>query len=104
MQEWIRNLPDAEHHNVSSTSLAAETASWDKFAAAVTSHASAEIYGLNVLATNIEDSRQNYTRFFVIGDRDNPPTGRDKTSIICAVRDKPGALYDLRPLAGPVST
>jgi len=95
-KEWIRkNLPDAEHHNVSSTSLAAETASWDKFAAAVTSHASAEIYGLNVLATNIEDSRQNYTRFFVIGDRDNPPTGRDKTSIICAVRDKPGALYDL---------
>lgn len=95
-KEWIRkNLPDAELHNVSSTSLAAETASWDKLAAAVTSHASAEIYGLNVLATNIEDSRQNYTRFFVIGERDNPPTGRDKTSIICAVRDKPGALYDL---------
>lgn len=95
-KEWIRkNLPNAEHHNVSSTSLAAETASWDKFAAAITSHASAEIYGLNVLATNIEDSRQNYTRFFVIGERDNPPTGRDKTSIICAVRDKPGALYDL---------
>ncbi|HSV97048.1 MAG TPA: prephenate dehydratase [Spirochaetota bacterium] len=95
-KEWLRkNLPDAEMHNVSSTSLAAETASWDKFAAAVTSHASAEIYGLNVLATNIEDSRQNYTRFFVIGEHDNPPSGKDKTSIICAVRDKPGALYDL---------
>ncbi len=95
-KEWIRkNLPNVEMHSVSSTSLAAETASWDKFAAAVTSHASAQIYGLNVLATNIEDSRQNYTRFFVIGEHDNPPSGRDKTSIICAVRDKPGALFDL---------
>lgn len=95
-KEWIRkNLPNVEMHNVSSTSLAAETASWDKFSAAVTSHASAQIYGLNVLATNIEDSRQNYTRFFVIGERDNPPSDGDKTSIICAVRDKPGALFDL---------
>jgi chorismate mutase/prephenate dehydratase len=100
-KEWIRvNLPDAEFHSMSSTSLAAEAAAWDKFAAAISSEASAGIYKLNVLASNIEDSKQNYTRFFVIGRNDGPPTAKDKTSIICAVKDKPGALYSLlRPFA-----
>ncbi len=96
---WLRaNLPDVEVHQVSSTSKAAETASWDRNSAAIASEVSAKIYSLNVLATGIEDSRQNYTRFLVIGRRENPPTGRDKTSIVCAIKDRAGALYDmLRP-------
>ena len=100
-KEWLRNnLPDVEVHSVSSTSLAAEAASWDKFSGAIASEASAAIYKLNVLTTNIEDSKQNYTRFFVIGDRKTPPTGRDKTSIVCAIKDKPGALYNvLKPFS-----
>ncbi len=100
-KEWIRlNLPDVEIHSVSSTSMAAETASWDKLSAAIASEASAAIYKLNVLMTNIEDSKQNFTRFFVIGRKENSPSGKDKTSIICAVKDKPGALYNLlRPLS-----
>ena len=48
-----------------------------------------------MLDRNIEDSKNNYTRFLVLGKKDNPPTGNDKTSIVCAVKDKPGALYDL---------
>jgi len=95
-KEWLRkNLPNVDIHQVSSTSLAAETASWDKLAAAISSEASAKIHNLNVLKTHIEDSKQNYTRFFVIGKRENPPTGNDKTSIVCAVKDRPGALYSL---------
>jgi len=99
-KEWIRtNLPDAEIHHLGSTSLAAEAASWDKLSAAIASEAAARIYKLNVLTSNIEDSRQNYTRFFVIGNTENPPSGKDKTSVICAIKDKPGALYNLlRPL------
>ncbi len=99
-KEWIRtNLPDVEIHNLGSTSLAAEAASWDKLSAAIASDAAAGIYKLNVLTSNIEDSRQNFTRFFVIGNTENPPSGKDKTSIICAIKDKPGALYSiLRPL------
>lgn len=99
-KEWIRtNLPDVEIHHLGSTSLAAEAASWDKLSAAIASDAAARIYKLNVLTSNIEDSRQNYTRFFVIGNTENPPTGKDKTSVICAIKDKPGALYNLlRPL------
>ncbi|HOS41182.1 MAG TPA: prephenate dehydratase [Spirochaetota bacterium] len=95
-KSWIRkNLPGAEMHNVASNSLAAETASWDKNSAAISSEISARIYSLNVLDRNIEDSKNNYTRFLVLGKKDNPPTGNDKTSIVCAVKDKPGALYDL---------
>jgi len=93
-KEWIRkNLPEAELHHVNSNSLAAETASWDKLSGAITSEVSAGIYKLNVLANGIEDSKQNYTRFLVIGRSDNPPTGRDKTSIVCAIKDKPDALH-----------
>ena len=40
----------------------------------------------------IEDSRQNFTRFFLVGKKAGRPTGNDKTSIVCAVKDRPGAL------------
>jgi len=93
---WIReNLPNAEIHQVNSTSQAAKIALSDGTSAAIASEASAKMYHLGVLANNIEDSRQNFTRFLVIGKRDNPSTGEDKTSIVCSVRDEPGALYKL---------
>lgn len=98
---WLRkNLPNVEIHHVNSTSMAAETASWDKYAAALASEISARLYNLNILDRSVEDSKHNYTRFLVIGKKDNPPTGNDKTSIVCAVKDKPGALYNmLRPFS-----
>ncbi len=98
---WLRkNLPTVEVHHVNSTSMAAETASWDKYSAAIASEISARIYKLNILDQNIEDSKHNYTRFLVIGKKDHPQTGNDKTSIVCSVKDKPGALYNmLRPFS-----
>jgi chorismate mutase/prephenate dehydratase len=98
-KQWLReNLPGVETIQVGSTSTAAETASWDKYSAAIASEVSAKLNGLNVLASGIEDSRHNYTRFLVIGRSDSAPTGKDKTSIVCAIRDRAGALYDmLRP-------
>lgn len=93
---WLRNyLPNVEIIQVNSTSKAAETASWDKFSAAIASEVAAEIYKLGVLAKGIEDSRNNFTRFLVIGKKDNPATGNDKTSIVCSVKDRPGALYEM---------
>lgn len=93
---WLRNhLPNVEIIQVNSTSKAAETASWDKFSAAIASDVAAEIYKLKVLVRGIEDSRNNFTRFLVIGKKDNPPTGNDKTSIVCSVKDRPGALYEM---------
>ncbi|HOW83147.1 MAG TPA: prephenate dehydratase [Spirochaetota bacterium] len=93
---WLRkNLPNAEICIVESTSRAAEIASVEKGAAAIGSSAAAGIYGLNVLADHVEDSRQNYTRFFIIGRDRTKPTGKDKTSIVFSIKDRPGALFDV---------
>lgn len=95
-KSWLKaHLPNVEVNQVNSTAKAAETASWDKYSAAIASNISAKIYNLNIIADGIEDSRQNYTRFLVLGKQDNPPTGNDKTSIVCSVKDQPGALYKL---------
>jgi chorismate mutase/prephenate dehydratase len=64
-----------------------------KDAAAVASEKAAEIYGMKILAREIEDTPTNYTRFFVISKEDAAMTGKDKTSIIFAAKHKPGALY-----------
>jgi chorismate mutase/prephenate dehydratase len=64
-----------------------------KDAAAIASEKAAEIYGMKILAREIEDTPTNYTRFFVISKNDSPMTGRDKTSIIFAAAHKPGSLY-----------
>lgn len=68
--------------------------------AAIASARAAEIYGMKILAKEIEDNPNNFTRFFVLAKQDSPPTGNDKTSIVFSVRHKPGALYEfLRELA-----
>jgi chorismate mutase/prephenate dehydratase len=64
-----------------------------KDAAAIASEKAAEIYGMKILAREIEDTPTNYTRFFVLSKNDSPMTGRDKTSIIFAAAHKPGSLY-----------
>ena len=64
-----------------------------KDAAAVASEKAAEIYGMKILAKEIEDTPTNYTRFFVISKNDSPSTGEDKTSIIFAAAHTPGSLY-----------
>ncbi len=64
-----------------------------KDAAAIASEKAAEIYGMKILARDMEDTPTNYTRFFVISKEDSPITGNDKTSIIFAAKHTPGALY-----------
>lgn len=61
--------------------------------AAIASTRAAEIYGMNILTREIEDNPNNFTRFFVLGKEDSPPTGKDKTSIVFSVKHKPGSLY-----------
>ena len=93
---WIRShLPGAEVVSVESTSRAAELAASEDGTAAIASDLAGGIYRLKTLATMIEDLRNNYTRFFLVGNTVNRPTGNDKTSIMCTVKDKPGALLDI---------
>lgn len=93
---WLENhLPHAETIEASSTSEAAKIAQWDKYSASIGSEISAEIYGLNVLADNIQDAKENITRFLVIGKTDCSYTGEDKTSLILTIKDEVGALLKI---------
>lgn len=92
-RQWLRhNLPHAELIEVSSTTRAAEHATREPDAAALAGRMAAEVYGLNVLDTAIQDSPNNTTRFLVIGHNACPPSGRDRTSLMFSLQDKPGAL------------
>lgn len=69
-------------------------------AGAVASARAAEIYGMKILAREIEDNPNNFTRFFILSSHDSPRTGNDKTSLVFSVKHKPGALYEsLKTLA-----
>ena len=60
---------------------------------AIASARAAEIYEMKVIASEIEDNPNNFTRFFILSKEDSPPSGSDKTSIVFSVRHKPRALY-----------
>jgi chorismate mutase/prephenate dehydratase len=100
-REWLaQHLPDAPTEEVTSTAAAAEMAAGDASVAAIASELAAELYGVPVLRWRIEDNPNNVTRFLVIGRHPSEPTGQDKTSIVFAMRNEPGALYRvLEPFA-----
>jgi len=62
-------------------------------AAAIASERAASIYDMEILARDIADNPNNYTRFFILSKQDASPTGNDKTSIIFSTKHVPGALY-----------
>ena len=78
---------------VASNAEAARMAAEQDGIAAIAGEMAADRYGLDILYTNIEDQPDNKTRFFVIGDQAVAPSGRDRTSIMVATRNEPGALY-----------
>ena len=92
---WLtEHLPMAERIESSSNTRAAELAAQEPGAAAICSDLAATVYGLNIIEEKIEDNPKNTTRFFVIGNQDNNPSGKDKTSLCFAVQDRVGALYE----------
>ncbi len=98
---WLRkNLPNVRLEECSSTSFAAQKVGDMYHAAAIASSEAARIYNLNVVASRIEDHSNNTTRFLVIGKKEMPPTGNDKTSLMFAAAHVPGSLYkSLAPIA-----
>lgn len=94
-RRWLHeNLPGVELASASSTARAAEIARDEPGSGALASSLAAELYGLRILEHDIQDLGGNTTRFLVIARAYGPPSGRDKTSILFAVRHKVGALHD----------
>jgi chorismate mutase/prephenate dehydratase len=95
-RRWLEsNLPGIPIFESASTAKAAEIASQDHEAAAIASELAAKVYDLHFVEKNIGDSKHNFTRFLVISKEYPQKTGRDKTSIMFSIKDKPGALHDI---------
>ncbi len=100
-QNWLnKHLPNAQRVSVTSNAEGARLAAEDANAAALAGEAAAEIYGLAMIATRIEDEPNNTTRFLVLSCEDAAPSGRDKTSLVLSIPNRPGALVELlKPFA-----
>ncbi len=62
-------------------------------AAAVASRTAAQVYGARILATHLEDHRQNYTRFLLLSKKPTLTPRANKVSIVFSTRNVPGALF-----------
>jgi chorismate mutase/prephenate dehydratase len=92
-RKWLAvQMRQAERIAVASSSKAAELASKEEHAAAIGSELAGEIYGLQTLFAQIEDSHNNVTRFFVIGKQPPKATGDDKTAVMFTTAHQPGTL------------
>lgn len=94
-QEFIRENKIQPHYAVS-TARAAKDIIGDNSRAAIGNSKIVELYGLEILKSNIQDVDNNETRFIVVSKKDHEMTGKDKTSIIFSIyEDKPGGLYNI---------
>mgnify|MGYP003325218885 FL=1 len=67
----------------------------DKSTAAIASQNAADIYSMPIIRENIENEKNNITRFLVFSKQQTEPTSNDKTSIIFSIKHEPGALHEI---------
>ena len=93
--DFLQGLPGVNIIPMGNTALASEMVSKSgrKDVAALSSRACAELYGLECLASNVQDKGNNRTRFICISKNLEIYPGADKTSIMMILNHKPGALY-----------
>ena len=95
-RKWLdAHYPNAERIALSSNAEAAKRIRGEWNAAAIAGDMAAEMYELTKLNEKIEDMPDNSTRFLIIGTQAVPMSGDDKTSVIIAARNQPGALHNL---------
>ena len=100
---WLDiEMPDVERVAVPSNAEGARRARDERGSAAIASRAAADIYGLTVLANEIEDRSDNTTRFLVVGRKLFSASGCDRTTLLVSAEDTDdaGALFRLlQPLS-----
>jgi len=91
-----RRYPGVEVRTTGSTSHAARLAQEFPEMAAIANEEAAKTYGLKVLDRDIQDSKNNVTRFVVLSREIARKTGDDRTSIVVYLeKDRPGALFSI---------
>ncbi len=95
-RKWLdAHFPHAERVPVASNAEAAKLVKTEWHSAAIAGDMAAKLYGLERIAEKIEDRPDNSTRFLIIGRQNVPMSSDDKTSLVVAMRNQPGALHDL---------
>ena len=97
-QEYIKTqLPI--HLNIINTTDTEEAArllnSYNLTYAIIGTSKTAEIYNLNILNDNINNDKNNYTKFVMIGSFETEPTEHSVSSIAISIPDVPGVLYKI---------
>ena len=66
----------------------------DPSRAAIAGRRAAEVYGGSILKEHLEDHRENYTRFLLLGASDSISPKADKLSLVMYLAHRPGSLHD----------
>lgn len=95
--KFLNSLNGVHISPCANTAMAAKMVaeSGNRHAAAISSHPCAALYGLECVNDAIQDSDNNYTRFFCIAKDPVIYAGANRISLIIACDNKPGALYEI---------
>ena len=92
-RNWLgTNLSKAKLISVESSGIALEKTKSTSNSLAIAHSSSSKDYKLSTLKSDIEDQKNNTTRFLVIGKSDAKQSGDDKTSVLISLKNQPGAL------------
>lgn len=82
-QRYLReHYPNAEEISVASTAFGVKKVKEEGLGLAIGSDLAGELYDLQCIAENIQDSSHNQTRFVILGKKEIKATGKDKTSVL----------------------
>jgi len=94
-RKFLSNYPEwrviPSYDTAGSARIVAESRRKDL--AAIASRRAASVYGLKILKEDIQSEVVNFTRFFVLEKNPGPVPGANKTSIVFATKNAPGALH-----------
>ena len=95
-RRWLdAHFAGIERVAVSSNAEAARMVAEDPELACVAGETAADTYGLSIYMQNVEDEPNNVTRFLVLGNQEVGVSGQDKSSLLVATRNEPGALVKI---------
>ena len=97
-KKYLKKMDAVERIPVSNTAAAVRKIKDEQLldSAAIASLQAAIDYDMNVLAKDIEDNKENITRFLILSKQQNRPQGSDKklkTSVVFSLKNLPGALF-----------